>query len=244
MRDKPKSGVDYFVSRREAIRAGKAFVSQGKGNSISIGPTVNHRFVAHLWRFWAQGDEFYAAQRDTVKLSKISFHSNAWHYDYGELREPLSTPMQLSWPGWTLALQIKILVHNEIRDYPLRTAVKKASRIVGMEIPVGSKLLLNVILAPAGTSISSPVPPEVEGGRFLAMQLRSMGAVLVVARPSPFDVQDHELLARMHDTTMSFDDLAAANPNGEMMQLTFRPGCNVISVVPLRAAQFRQDRPR
>lgn len=214
---------------------GDVFPGAERETSLSIGPNRNGVFVAKPWRIWSQGDEFYAAQRDGVSLAKVSFHSSRWHLDCDDKRIELGAPLALSLPGWSLALQIKFLV----RDIPMPSAllkkIKPSGNVIGVETPPGSKLLVNILCAPRGTELTSPIPQAMDGVRFVALPLRTEGTVVVTAKLAPLDSHDVATIARVSALRLhaTVSDVHNHRPNVESIEAHFKNTGNVIVVVPL-----------
>jgi hypothetical protein len=209
--------------------------------SLSIGPGRNGVFIAKPWRIWSQGDEFYAAQREEVKAIKVSFHGTEWHLDAAQERSRLAAPLPLSMPGWSLALQLCFLAPNRTMVSPVLRETKRSSNVIGVETSAGRKLVVNLLCAPADTKVTSHIPPELDGVRFMAMQLRSRGVVLVTASQLNFSNDDISLLRNLRCVelkgTATGPHTISANVEHVLADFTSRG--NVIRVVPFVAKDIR-----
>ena len=214
---------------------GEVFPGADRLSSLSIGPNRNGVFVAKAWRIWSQGDEFYAAQRDGVSIAKVSFHSSRWRFDCEDKRVELGAPLALSLPGWSLALQIKFLVRDNPMSSVLLKKIKPSGSAIGVETPPGSKLLVNILCAPQGTVLTSPIPQDMDGVRFVALPLRTEGTVVVTAKLAPLDGHDIANIARVSALRIhaTVSDLHNHPPNVESIEAHFKNTGNVIVVVPL-----------
>jgi hypothetical protein len=227
------------MPNKKVVRRGGVLDRKGRSDSASIGPGRSGKPLAKLWRIWCQGDEFYVAQRDSIQQAKLSFHSGGnWHYDVGHGRKTLGPGMPLSIPGWAVALQLKFLIHNEqVPASAVLTKVKKHSDIIIAETPPRSKLVLNVLTAPADAILSGLIPEEVDGVRCLALQRRSGGAIIVTANLFDLAAEDNALVAQMRGIKLTVEGLkkSARHPSAELMKVTAGPPVNLISVVPMLA---------
>jgi hypothetical protein len=227
-------------------RTGSVFPAAERRTSVSIGPLRNGVFIAKLWRIWSRGDEFYAANRDAVPAAKVSFHSSGnWQLDVDQQRWMLGPPLALSLPGWSLALQLKFLVRDAPMESPVEKKFKNDSNAIGAETPVGLKLLVNLLVAPVGTQLTSDVPPAMDGVRILAMRLRSQGTVVVTASTLTLDVHDLALIDRVGSAKIGG---TSGNPHkatltAEFIEVNFKPSGNVINVVPFAKDSFQVAQP-
>jgi len=164
-------------------------------HALRVAPSRGGRQIASAWRFWAQGDEFYAASRDAAALGKISFHKNfKWQYRLGTTTTRLAVPLRLSL-GWLHAVQISFLVEADVL-LPLKRADAKVRLI---EVPEGSKLVLNVLVS---SETRRPVlkPPAEIGGTVLdSDRLRGGASLIVTGRGLKMDANDRSIVADVRD---------------------------------------------
>jgi hypothetical protein len=222
-------------------RVGKALNAAERRTSLSIGPLRDGLFAAKLWRIWSQGDEFYAGQRDGLSRAKVSFHRNGkWHYDIGQHRQDLCPAASLTTPGWSLALQLKFLLRDAPMPSPPLTRFKRSTNVVGIETTRGSKLLVNLLCAPEGTSLHDYIPAGFDGIRMLAMRLRSMGVVIVTANLAPLEPAEKHRIATSDaaQVTTTQPISRADGTNAELMEVYSRSTGNVIAIVPLGLESF------
>jgi hypothetical protein len=224
---------------RQMLGVGSILPGSDRWTSAGVVPARQDRHVAKAWRFWAQGAQFYAGIRDAVPATKVSFHESNWHMDVGHKRLPLAAGLPLALPGWTLALQLKFIVRPDAVTMPLLTPVKKKSNFVTVEVPVGSTLIVNLMLAPSFTRLDSPFPPGADGTRFLAIPLRGGGTMSATLAVLP---QNNEDVAAMNEAATFRAEITqrpgAARPVAEVYRPNFSPAGNTLWVVPIPASSF------
>ena len=145
---------------------------------IRVVPVRNKLPLASPWRFWSQGDEFYAAPRNQIRLGKLSFHSSgSWTHQIGDRVTRLAPPPSMS-NDWTHVIQISFLAEGSF----LKTSRLSGKDLFLIETPSLHKLVLDLVM-PSGSNTSVDLPREVSSGTKLAvLPLRSGATVLIVAR--------------------------------------------------------------
>jgi hypothetical protein len=219
-----------------ALSAGESLSQSQTRKSISIAPIRGGEQIAAPWRIWMQGDELYLANRETIQSIKVSLHAHGnWHVDSGHYRHQLGPALPLSLPGWFLAVQLSFCVgDNTIKPANL-TPFKKSSLAVFVDTPVDKKLLVDVLLAPIGTTPSSPLPSEFDSPRVLHLIHRNGSVAIVTASTGEITGEDAVNMAEMRKFSITYDSPEDATAKFAEMFAVHRVkgGGNIIVIVPL-----------
>lgn len=193
--------------------------------------------IANAWRFWSQGDEFYAAARNAHILGKISFHGNGnWQFQTGRMMMRLAPGLKLS-GNWTHALQLVFLVGDGV-FLPLE---QREDGITLIEVTPGKKLFVDLVVS-SNSNVQHPIPHEVPGTLLKTLALRSGRVVKIIGRLADLTEQDFAKVAEVRANLR-----AGVSPSvpqqGEMYieaaLQSFHVGTgNVIQVVPVGAEVF------
>lgn len=199
---------------------------------IRVAPARGGKPFASPWRFWSQGDEFYAAPRNYIRLGKFSFHrAGRWQYELGGKRFRLAPSVQLS-NGWKHVLQISFLAEGNF----LPMLHDKLKDIFLVETPPLHKMLIDLALSDR-KSANYTLPRELSTGNLFAkLPLRSGHAVLLIARLAPATLED---LARIedHHKKLAVSLAEQTNPEcffAETILQKFSPASgNVLQIFPV-----------
>jgi hypothetical protein len=161
-----------------------------KENALRIAPARDGAQVASAWRFWAQGDEFYAAARDTARLGKVSFHSRFnWQFRAGTLINRLAPPLSLS-NNWLHALEIVFLVDH----HTLLPLAQREEKVALVETPQGHKLRVDLLLS-KDSRVPPSLPREVVGTVQASHRLRNGAQLRAVTRTLALTDPDRAIIA-------------------------------------------------
>ena len=141
---------------------------------VRVAPQRNGQQAANAWRIWTQGDEFYAAPRNTIQLGKVSFHRGLnWQYRVGSSTIRLARPLELS-GAWLHILEISFLLDQNI----LMPLDQREDSVTLIETPSDYKLLVNLMLF-SNVKLPNLRPPPEIGGHLLGFQRLRSGATLI-----------------------------------------------------------------
>ena len=161
-----------------------------KNRVIRVAPARDGKQIASAWRFWVQGNEFYAAPRDVATLGKISFHSNFnWQYRLGKAVFRLARPLRLS-ENFLHAIQLSFLVEAGVL-LPLNQAETKVGLI---EVPAGFKLVLNLLISPHSQTPGLTPPVEIGGTVLVSHRLRGGSSLITTSRILEMDANDLSII--------------------------------------------------
>ncbi|RIK45776.1 MAG: hypothetical protein DCC58_05405 [Chloroflexi bacterium] len=188
--------------------------------------------IAGAWRIWTQGDEFYAAGRDAVRLGKISFHrNNNWQLRLGTMMQRLAPGLLLS-GSWRHALELIFLVSDDV----LLPKAQREEKVVAVETPLQHKLLIDLLLTDSADR-RSLMPVEVQGSVLREVILRSGKTLLVLGRVLPFTSEDFAAVADMRSKLrVSFRERIPERHEAyvEATLTSFAPGRgNVLQIIPV-----------
>jgi hypothetical protein len=209
-------------------------------NVIRIAPVRDGAQIANAWRFWSQGDEFYAAARDAVNFGKISFHRNGnWQLRTGTVMQRLAPGLKLT-GGWIHALELVYLVGDGV----LLPKSQCEENVMKVDVPGLSKLLIDLIISGSSRQ-PSHIPAEMRGTTLKVLGLRSGQTLMIIGRVMPFNKQDMLAIADMraklkvsYATNLPAEDDAYI----EASMHSFRPGQgNIIQVIPVGTETFVVD---
>ena len=164
-------------------------------NTIRICPTRERVQRASAWRIWVQGNEAYISSRDMVTMGKISLHRNGhWLYRVGTSVRTLAPGLTYS-GGWHHALQLTFLV-DERAILPVRQMEARATLV---EVPLGSKLVLNMLFSSKEIGAGTAPPYELGGALAWHRRLRSGAGFAVIQRILPQDRYDAQIFTDVRD---------------------------------------------
>jgi hypothetical protein len=202
-----------------------------KENALRVAPGRDGVQVANAWRFWAQGDEFYAAARDMAKLGKVSFHSRFnWQFRAGTVANRLAPPLSLS-NSWLHALEIVFLVDRNV----LLPLAQREDKVALIETPEGYKLLVDLLLSTGGR-VPTSLPAEMVGNVQAAHRLRNGAQLLAVTRTLALTDADRALITETRaKLRVNFtQDPPTSGVYVEATWQTFSPTTgNAIGIVPV-----------
>ncbi len=161
----------------------------GKKKTLRFAPSRNGIQISRTWRIWVQGNEFYAACRDSVNQAKISFHSGFnWQFRFGHGVSRLAHPLVLS-GGWLHCLELSFLVDSNV----LLPINQRGDKVDLINTPPNNKLLINLLLWPESHSFPRQLPPETVGAVIQEYKLRDGAILRVIARIMPINNFDRNL---------------------------------------------------
>jgi hypothetical protein len=116
------------------------------GNAFRIAPSQARQPIASFWKFWIEGNELYAMNRDAQSM-KISVHASGQTHLCMERRDLqlLAPPLPLAGSDWHHALEIRYLAAPD-RFRPTPKKLKKKEKAYLIEIADGQALILNLLL--------------------------------------------------------------------------------------------------
>ena len=211
-----------------------------KGHALGVAPSRDGKQIALAWRFWAQGDEFYAASRDAIKLGKISFHKNFnWQYRLGDALFPLARPLRLS-DDWLHAVQLSFLVKAGV----LLPLSQGDTRVSLVDVPVGAKLVLNLLVSLHTRKPMLTPPAQIGGAVILSHRLRGGTSLIMTYRILEMDTNDlsviDDIQAKLRINFTSLPDSSEVFAEAVWHQFDARTG-NTIVVVPVRYEAIQGD---
>jgi hypothetical protein len=199
--------------------------------ALRLAPAREGRRLALTWRFWRQGDEFYAAARDAAVLTKVSFHRNGnWQAQVGPTVRRL-TPHRRVNDDWLHVVSIYWLLPPE--SYIPLASTKEAATLV--EVPSGSKLIVNLLLTLRG---DKPALPPLPPGSLLpwVQDLRGGRTLVVHAVTEPEVDLDRDTVRRIRKEAgpLRVKEVPPAGEfYGEITWFALRPEANCLVIVPL-----------
>lgn len=201
-------------------------------NILRIAPSRGGVQIANAWRFWSQGDEFYAAARNTAALGKISFHRNGnWQHRAATGMSRLSPGLRLS-AGWLHVLELVYLIGADT----LLPLDQREEAVILVDTPSFHKLLLDLLLSDSSRQSHSGPPPEMRGTVLKTLRLRSGKILLVIGRVMPFTSEDQAAIADMR-AKLRINFSASPNANevyAEASLHSFQQGAgNIVQVIPI-----------
>jgi hypothetical protein len=208
---------------------------------LRVAPVRRGQQIASAWRIWAQGDEFYAAGRDAIRLGKISFHSSDnWQLRLGAMMQRLSPGLPLS-GGWRHALGLVFLIAEDV----LLPRDQREDKVAAIETPREHKLLIDLLVTDSPTR-RSHMPFEIQGDVLREVILRSGRTLLVLARVLPFTVDDFAAISDMRSKLrVNFKERLPERHETyiEATLTSFVAGRgNVLQVIPVGPDSFAVDK--
>lgn len=197
---------------------------------VRIAPQRNAQQVTNAWRIFTQGNEFYAAPRNSAQIGKVSFHKNLnWQYRLGTVSHRLARPIALT-EGWLHALEISFLIDQHV-FLPLE---QRENKVTLIETPANYKLLVNLLLSQGVRRVSLKPPPEIIGSILGFQRLRSGATLLITSRILPISDADRALISEVrHKLNVNFTKHPSEGVYIEMSWMSFDPKAgNVIAIIP------------
>lgn len=209
---------------------------------LRVAPVRDGAAIAYAWRFWSQGDEFYAAARDLVNIGKISFHRNGnWQLRAGKAMTRLAPGIKLP-GGWTHALELVFLVGKGV----LIPRSQQEEHVTQIETTAAQKLLIDLLICEPSRQ-PAPLPIGIRGTLLKALALRNGCVVHVVSRVMPLNESDNFAIADMRSKLrVNFDQrLPISNEMyAEASSISFNQnGGNVIQIIPVGSETFSLNKP-
>lgn len=174
-------------------------------------------------------------------IMKVSVHASGQiHFRLGRRDlQSLAPPLLLDGSSWYHTLEIRYLISPD-RLRPPPKKFKKKEGVYMVEVPDGKALILNLMVAPAGTT--APIPPQFGRAHPLWKSALADGRqVLLIARVGPLDEGNQETLARLRGAGGPKVTFAGGTPTSPHMELTeVHPGGNVILIVPMGTESIRK----
>lgn len=163
-----------------------------KGKHFIVAPTRAGVQLASAWRFFTQGDEFYAASENTVQVGKASFHRNFnWQYQIGTQMKRLVTNKNDG--RWRHAL----LVQFQPSDDAACPVSDKHPKLIEIESPPQHKLMLNLYVSIERADPSRLESATVAGEVIAYIQLKSGRVVALLKKVEPFNEADHNRISEV-----------------------------------------------
>jgi hypothetical protein len=161
--------------------------------AFRVAPSQDGVRPGSSWRFWRQGDEFYAGCREVIGVSKLSFHHDGnWQLRVGTAMEKLTLSRRV-FDEWVHAISLQWLPWTRA----FRPILSDKEKVTLIDVPEDSKLVVNLLL-----SLSKgdpPAPKPCEGGLILWSERLSDRRVLllhVVTLPQTEQDRDEALRLR------------------------------------------------
>jgi hypothetical protein len=211
-------------------------------NSMSISkifraaPSRLDRRAASIWRFWHQGDEFYAAARDSTHAAKISFHRNGnWQARVGPASQRF-TSSRLITPDWLHALSVHwILLPDAF--LPKSSGHENCTLV---EVPNDCNLILNLVVSTTGSALAQPRVPPVQS--FVWYQRLRSGRILAIDLLTELQTDhDREIASWLRrEGTFTVDKLPGPDAfYAELAWLATRAEGNTVVIVPVGPDSLR-----
>ncbi len=215
------------------------------GKAFRVAPGQSGQPVASFWRFWVEGRELYAVNRDSGS-TKISVHASGQIHMRLEKRDLqlLAPALTLVGSRWNHALEIRYLIAPD-RFRPAPKRLKKEEKAFLVEVADGNALILNLMVAAAGAVTNSGPPPQFGGARQLWKSSLADGrSVLLVGRVIPLDAENQNHIERLRGVDGSkatFSGTTTSPPQMELTQVFWSPqGGNIALIVPVGEEAIRR----
>jgi hypothetical protein len=168
------------------------------GQAFRVAPGQSGQPVASFWKFWIEGSELYAMNRDSATM-KISVHSSGQIHVRLEQRDLqlLAPALEFVGSSWKHALEIRYLIAPD-RFRPAPKKLKKKERAFIVEVADGNALILNLMVASSGPTPGSAPPPQFGTARQLWRSSLADGrSVMLVGRVMPLDTENQQHIDRL-----------------------------------------------
>lgn len=210
------------------------------GKAFRIGPAQGGQPIASFWKFWIEGNELYAMNRDASSM-KISVHASGQTHLRMERRDlqPLFPPLNLVGSDWHHALEMRyLLAPDRLRPTPRR--LKKKDKAYLIDVPDEHALILNLLLT---STVPAPTLPTQFGGA-QTLWIATLGdgrLVTLIGRVRSLDAENQEHLARLRGADgpkVTFDG-ELTSPHLELSHVFWAPGGNIVLIVPAGSEAIR-----
>jgi hypothetical protein len=206
-------------------------------STLRVAPFRNGRPLAAMWRIWVQGRELYAVRRLPGRpVAKVSIHFSGQAHvalDADKRFQLTPPPPRASSPDWLWPLEWRFLLPSDTLlppDLPLT----RNQAAVGPQVPEGSNLLLNLLIAAHPCTEAPPIPGELTGTLIWEASLVGGYPVVMIAGGVPMTPgheQDIETLrAEMPEPFRATGPLI--DPYVELMRLHPAPDGNILTILP------------
>lgn len=210
------------------------------GKAFRIAPAQAGQPVASFWKFWTEGNELYAMNRD-ASSTKVSIHASGQTHLRMERRDrqPLFPPFTLPDSDWRHALEIRYLLAPD-RFRPAPKKLKRNSEAYLVEVSDGHAFILNLLL----TSADPPptLPTQLAGAQILWVATLPDGRhVTLIGRVMTLDAENQEHLARLRGADgpkVTFEG-EPTSPRLELSHVFWGPGGNIVLIVPAGSEAIR-----
>jgi hypothetical protein len=214
------------------------------GRAFRVAPSQSRQPVASFWKFWVEGNELYAMNRDLAAM-KISVHESGQIHLRLEKRDlrPLAPPLALADTSWNHVLEIRYLIAPD-RHRPTLKKIKKNEKAFVVEVADGNALILNLIVAAHGV-VPGSAPPHFCGARQLWRSSLADGRpVMLVGRIMPLDAENQQQIKRLRGIDgpkVTFSGAPGARRQVEVYHVFWSPqGGNIVLVVPAGEETIRK----
>lgn len=204
--------------------------------------------ASSIWKVWAEGSEVYALARGLGEM-KISVHeSGEIHlFQAAKQKQDLAPTMQLGTSPWAHAFELRFLLNDDaLLPMDQRKSLKN-KRALLISVPHGFVLYTNLIVAPAGSPLDFPLPPEFlpAGVAIWRRRLRNGRVAVLVGRVLALDDQTREGFKGLQDLKITATIKETAPTQGEryaeLHHMYWSAGGNVILVMPVGDDFFRSE---
>jgi hypothetical protein len=213
------------------------------GRAFRVAPGQNGQPVASFWKFWIEGNELYAMNRDVGSM-KVSVHASGQiHLRLGRRDlQLLAPPLRLDGSDWHHALEIRYLIAPD-RFRPTPKKLKEKEKAYLIDVADGDALILNLMLA--STATAQPVPAQFAGAQALwTTTLADRRHASLIARVMPLNKENQEHLARLRGPDGPKATFASGQPSSPHVELSHvfwsGTGGNVILIVPAGSETIRK----
>jgi hypothetical protein len=217
-----------------------------EGKAIRFAPGRELTPATWFWRIWAEGNEIYALTRNFNGVCKLSVHASGQiHYRLGpKHKQDLAGMTHLGSLPWSHAFEIRFLVSEGANaPPPQRESLKNKSAYV-LTVPSSHYLVVNLIIATAGSALDCPLPAEFSGATlFWRARLPDGRLAVLIGRVMTLDGENREKIRFYRETlkpTATYTG-PVRDPYIELHHLPWSPGGNVVLVVPMGNEAVRVD---
>lgn len=213
------------------------------GKAIRIAPGQSGQPIASFFKYWIEGSELYAMNRDAGSL-KFSIHASGQVHLRMERRDLqlLAPALLLDGTDWKNALEIRYLIAAD-RSRPRPRKLKKGEKALLVNISDGEVLYLNLLVANSGAGHTSTMPPDF--GQYQAVwtsPLTDGRQVLLTARVAALDLENQAHITRLRGAEGPKVTFASASQSAhvELTHVFWSGGGNVVLIVPAGSEAIRQ----
>ncbi len=210
------------------------------GKAFRIAPAQAGQPVASFWKFWIEGNELYAMNRDASSM-KISLHASGQTHLRMERRDrqQLFPPFCLPGSTWHHALEMRYLVAPD-RSRPTPKKLKSKEKAYLVDVPDQHAFILNLLLT---STVPPPVlPVQFSGAQSLWVATLADGRhVTLIGRVMALDAENTAHLARLRGADgpkVTFEG-EPTSPHLELSHIFWGPGGNIVLIVPAGSEAVR-----